>query len=70
MLKPVSRRVLIRKLKKLGFYGPYAGGRHQFMERDDFRLIIPNVHGDDIGIKLLKLILKQAEIPESDFLKI
>jgi len=67
MLKPVSRRVLIRKLKTFGFYGPYAGGRHQFMERGDFRLIIPNVHGEDVGIKLLKLILEQAGVSERDF---
>lgn len=30
-LSPVSRRVLIRRLKKLDFNGPYLGGRHEFM---------------------------------------
>ncbi len=60
----------MRKLKKLGFNGPYAGGRHQFMERHGFRLIIPNVHGaEDIGVKLIKLILKQASVSEDNFIK-
>ncbi len=28
-----SRPDLVRKLKRLGFEGPFAGGKHQFMKR-------------------------------------
>lgn len=44
-LDPVSRRELIRKLKSLGFQGPFPGGKHQWMQRDGLRLTIPNPHG-------------------------
>lgn len=29
--RPVKRRDFIRKLRALGFAGPYSGTRHQFM---------------------------------------
>jgi hypothetical protein len=32
-LSPVSRRERVRKLKVLGFKGPFPGGRHQWMRR-------------------------------------
>lgn len=51
-LSPVSRRVLIRRLKKLDFNGPYLGGRHEFMLRGDQRLILPNPHRGDISADL------------------
>lgn len=68
VLKPISRRNLIRKLKNLGFAGPLPGGRHQYMKRENIRVIIPNVHSkEDIGVSLLRIILRQATIGEDDF---
>jgi len=29
----IKRKELIKHLKKLGFHGPYSGGKHQFMEK-------------------------------------
>lgn len=46
---PVSRRDLVRHMRKLGFQGPYSGGRHQFMTKDDIVVFIPNPHEGDIG---------------------
>jgi len=43
-LKPASRRELVRKLRKLGFEGPFAGGKHQWMRRGTLRVTIPNPH--------------------------
>ncbi|MEK7621668.1 MAG: type II toxin-antitoxin system HicA family toxin [Patescibacteria group bacterium] len=67
MPRPISRLVLIRKLKKLGFIGPYSGGRHEFMEKDNLRLSIPNPHHRDIGVKLIAIILKQIGVSFDDF---
>ncbi len=39
---PCKRRDFIRKLRKLGFQGPYAGTRHQFMVWKQHRLSIPS----------------------------
>jgi len=63
-LKPVSRRELIKRLRLLGFEGPFTGGRHQFMKKESIKLRIPNPHSKDISLQLLKLILKQAGIEE------
>lgn len=62
---PVTRRKLIASLKRLGFAGPYSGGRHQFMVRQDTVLTIPNPHTGDIGVGLLAVILRQAGITRS-----
>ena len=60
---PVSRADLIRYLRRLGFSGPFAGGKHPIMMRGNHTAIIPNPHQGDIGKELLSRILKQADIP-------
>jgi len=42
---PCSRRDFIRRLRKLGFDGPYSGTRHQFMIYEQHRLAIPSNEG-------------------------
>ena len=66
-MSPVKRKDLIAKLKKLGFDGPYSGGKHQFLIKDNLRLTIPNPHQSDIGINLLSKILKQAGISNEEW---
>ena len=67
-LNPVSRRELVRKLKALGFEGPFAGGKHQWMRRDGFRLTIPNPHGGAIDPGLIRRILRQAGVSHDAWL--
>jgi len=68
-LGPVSRPVLIRKLRSLGFDGPFPGRRHAFMRNGALKVRIPNDHhGADIGVPLLKQVLKQAGVSTADFL--
>jgi len=59
-LVPVSRDTLVQKLRSAGFEGPYRGGKHHFMVKGSLRLTIPNPHGADIGVPLLKEILGRA----------
>jgi predicted RNA binding protein YcfA (HicA-like mRNA interferase family) len=59
---PVSRRKLVASLRRLGFTGPYSGGRHQFMTRRDVVVTIPNPHTCDIGVGLLAIILREAGV--------
>jgi predicted RNA binding protein YcfA (HicA-like mRNA interferase family) len=42
-LAPVSRREFIRRLLRLGFDGPFSGGRHEFLVRNEIRQILPTV---------------------------
>jgi predicted RNA binding protein YcfA (HicA-like mRNA interferase family) len=61
-LGPIHRTDLIRLFRRLGFDGPYSGGRHQFMVRDDISVRVPNPHRGDISAELLARILRQAGI--------
>lgn len=61
-ISPVSWKALVKKLKKIGFEGPYPGGKHPYMIKGDIVLTLPNPHKKEIGIDLLMRILKQADI--------
>lgn len=67
-LSPVSWTVFVRRLKSLGFDGPYQVGKHPYMIKGDLVLTIPNPHGSDIGVDLLTRILRQAGISRTDWL--
>ncbi len=66
-LAPVSRRDFIKRLRALGFEGPYAGGNHEFMLRGDRRLILPNPHRSVIGVNLLIRLLRQAGVSREEW---
>ena len=64
---PVKRRDLIRGLARLGFEGPFSGGRHQFLVRGDVTVRIPNPHEGYISQGLLLRILRQAEVSREEW---
>jgi predicted RNA binding protein YcfA (HicA-like mRNA interferase family) len=64
---PVSRTVLIRSLRAVGFDGPYPGSRHMFMLRGTNRVILPNPHRGDISVHLLARILREAGISRDEW---
>jgi predicted RNA binding protein YcfA (HicA-like mRNA interferase family) len=61
-LTPVSRVELRRRLRSLGFEGPFVGGHRSLMARSDLRLIVPNLHHGDISADLLARIIRQAGV--------
>ena len=67
-LSPVSWRELVRRLRALGFDGPYEGGKHPYMIRDDVVVTIPNPHRSDIGVNLLRRILQRAGVSRQEWL--
>ncbi len=67
MPKPITRKELVKRFQKLGFDGPYAGGKHSFMVRDALRVRIPNPHSRDIGSALLGELLRQANISKEEW---
>jgi predicted RNA binding protein YcfA (HicA-like mRNA interferase family) len=74
-LLPVARNELIRRLRKLGFEGPYPGSGHAYMVRElaDERVYvsIPNPHhGKDIGVKLLFRVLHEGGISREEWLSV
>ncbi len=64
---PTSRRDLIRGLRRLGFEGPFAGTKHEFMVRGTLRVRVPNPHRGDIGAELLIRILHEADIRREEW---
>jgi predicted RNA binding protein YcfA (HicA-like mRNA interferase family) len=70
-INPVSRKELIFKLKALDFEGPFRATKHQYMIKGKQKIFIPNPHGGkDIGIPLLKKIIRQIEITQDEFIKL
>ena len=67
MPSSISWRKLIQKFRKLGFDGPYSGGRHLFMVKGDLKVHIPNPHGNDISASLVSEILRQSGISKKDW---
>jgi predicted RNA binding protein YcfA (HicA-like mRNA interferase family) len=65
---PVSRAKLIKRLKKIGFEGPFPGSDHDFMVRGDNFVRIPNSHRRDIGANLISEILREGEISRDEWL--
>ena len=67
-LKPVSWREFVRRLRDLGFDGPYAGGRHPQMRRGNVTVVIPNPHEGEIGVGFLTRLLRQAGVTREEWL--
>jgi predicted RNA binding protein YcfA (HicA-like mRNA interferase family) len=61
-LSPEKPRVVMRKLRALGFDGPFGGGRHVFMRHPQTKIKIPiPVHGNrDIPVGTLRAIIRQV----------
>jgi len=64
---PIKRRDLIVALRKLGFDGPFVGGKHEFLIRGDLTLTLPNPHQAEIGRDLVARILRQANIDRASW---
>jgi predicted RNA binding protein YcfA (HicA-like mRNA interferase family) len=67
MPKPISWRELVRRLRTVGWSGPYPGGRHPTMVKGDKAITLPNPHRGDIDWSLTKRILKQARITSEEW---
>ena len=71
-LKPLKSKEVIKKLSKLGFVGPIAGGKHVRMVNLETKKIIPvPVHkGKDVGIGLIRAIINEAGISRDEWIRL
>lgn len=69
-LAPLKASEVIRKVRVLGYVGPIPGGRHVHMVHHARQKVIPiPMHGNrDIGIGLLRKILRDAELSVEEWL--
>ena len=71
-LKPLKSKEVIKKLSKLGFVGPIAGGKHIRMVNLETKKIIPvPIHkGKDVGVGLIRAIINEAGISRDEWIKL
>ncbi len=56
---PCKRRVFIRRLRQLGFDGPFTGTRYQFMIYKKQRLAIPS--NSEYSVPKLRMMIREIE---------
>ena len=66
-LTPVKWRDLVKRLRALGFDGPFSGGKHLYMVQGDLVLTIPNSHRQEVGVDLLRRLLRQASVSRREW---
>lgn len=69
-LKPLKYREFIAKLIKLGYRGPFPGGKHPYFLLGKRSVKVPNPHGKDVTVYILKNIIKKSGITEDEFLNL
>ena len=57
---PCKRNDFIRKLRNLGFDGPFSGTRHQFMIYEQYRLALPS--NKEYSVPQLKMMIQEIEV--------
>jgi len=56
---PCKRNEFVRKLRKLGFDGPFPGTRHHFLVFTQKRLAVPS--NTEYSVPQLRMLLREAE---------
>ena len=57
--QPCKRRDFIKKLRQLGFEGPFAGSRHQFLIFGQNRLSVPS--NSEYSVPQLRMMVREIE---------
>ena len=58
--RPCKRRDFVRRLRRLGFEGPYSGTRHQFLVYANHRLALPS--NREYSVPQLRMMLREVEL--------
>jgi len=56
---PCKRQDFIRRLRQIGFDGPFSGTRHQFMVYENHRLAMPS--NAEYSVPQLRMMLREVE---------
>ncbi len=71
-LNPEKPRAVVQKLQRLGYEGPFGGGKHVFMRHPNSKLKIPvPIHqGRDLPTGTLRATLRRAGISVEQWLEL
>ena len=56
---PCKRILFIRRLRGLGFDGPFSGSRHQFMLYGNYRLALPS--NEEYSVPQIRMMIREVE---------
>jgi hypothetical protein len=57
--RPCKRNEFVRRVRRLGFVGLYAGSRHQFMVFENHRLTIPS--NKEYSVPQVRMMIREVE---------
>ena len=70
-LTPLKTHELISKLRKLGFEGPFPGGRHSRMVNLKTGQIVPiPIHSKEVGVGLIREIIRQVNVSREAWIEL
>jgi len=71
-LRPEKPRDVIRKLRRLGFEGPFGGGQHLVMRHPQTgkKITVPMHKGRDIPIGTLRAIVREAGVDVKEWVNL
>ncbi len=71
-LSPEKPQVVVKKLRRLGYEGPFGGGKHVFMRhpRTGVKVAIPWHQGRDIPVGTLRAIIRHVGVSVDEWLKL
>src|SRR3989344_9161449 len=67
-LGPVSLRIFVARMRKLGWSGPYQEGKHPYMIKGSITLTVPDPLDSEISQDLLTRLLRQAGITRAQWM--
>ena len=69
-LTPAKPRIIVKKLRRLGFEGPFGGGRHVVMRHPEthIKIPVPMHKGKDLPVGTLRAIIRQADVSVEEWL--
>ena len=57
--KPCKRRDFIRRLRSMGFQGPWSGARHQFLVSRGHRMAVPS--NEEFSVPQVRMLVGEVE---------
>lgn len=71
-LVPLKPNEVVRKLRRLGFEGPFPGGKHKRMVNFSKKKIVPiPFHkGRDVSIGVIREIIKEIGVSREEWIKV
>ncbi|MFA6256574.1 MAG: type II toxin-antitoxin system HicA family toxin [Candidatus Absconditabacterales bacterium] len=69
-ITPLKFREVCEKLKKIGFEGPYGGGKHPIMDNGTIVIPVPHHGGKDVATQTIEEIIHSVGVNKDEWIKL